>query len=137
MGLGGFYSPIGLNTVVERGKEKRVINGKEYLFEKPIRPDIGLIKAHTADKLGNLIYRGTSKGSNPIMAMASKLTIAEVFEVVEPGELDPEMVGTPGIYVDRIVRIPDEDVASGQRRQEITETLLIPMLMLQASQKGG
>lgn len=138
MGLGGFYSPIGLNTIIERGKEKRVIDGKEYIFEKPIRPDVGLIKAHTADKLGNLVYRGSSRGSNPVIAMASKLTIVEVFEVVEPGELDPEMVGTPGIYIDRIVRIPDEDIASAKRRPEVIKyfTEIILPLMLAAS-KGG
>ena len=138
MGLGGFYSPVGLNTIIERGKEKRVIDDKEYIFEKPIRPDVGLIKADKADKLGNLIYRGSSRGSNPIIAMASKLTIVEVFEVVEPGELDPEMVVTPGIYVDRIVRIPDEDVASGKRRPEIVKRLTEEILpLVWAISKGG
>jgi len=121
MGLGGFYSPIGLDTIVEKGKEKKVIDGKEYILERPIRPDVGLVKADKADKLGNLVYRGTARGANPIIAMASKLTIVEVFEIVEVGELDPEMVVTPGIYVDRIVRIPDEDLASTKQKQEILE----------------
>lgn len=119
MELGGFYSPIGLNTIVEKEKEKRVIDGKEYILEKPIRPDVGLVKADKADKLGNLVYRGSARGSNPVVAMASRLTIVEVYEVVEVGELDPETVITPGIYVDRIVMIPHEDPASAKARQEI------------------
>lgn len=119
MGLGGFYSPIGLNTIVEKGKEKKVIDGKEYILEKAVRPDVGLVKADKADKLGNLVYRGTARGVNPVIAMASKLTIVEVFEIVEAGELDPEMVVTPGIYVDRIVRIPEEDIASDEQRREL------------------
>lgn len=123
MGLGGFYSPIGLNTIVEKGKEKRVIDGKEYILESPVRPDVGLIKADKADKLGNLVYRGTARGANPVIAMASKLTIVEVFEIVEPGELDPEMVITPGIYVDCIVKIPEDDIATDKQRREVIERL--------------
>jgi len=124
MGLGAFYNPVGLNSVVEKGKEKRIIDGEEYILEKPIRPDVGLIKAYKADKLGNLVYRGTARGSNPVIAMACKLTIAEVFEVVEAGELDPEMIVTPGGYVDRIVRIPDEDIASEKRRPEVVQKII-------------
>jgi 3-oxoadipate CoA-transferase alpha subunit len=123
MGHGGFYSPIGINSIVAKGKEKRVINGREYVLEEPIRPDIGLIKAYRADKLGNLVYRGTGRGANPVIAMASKTTIAEVFQVVEVGELDPETIITPGIYVDRIVRIPDDDVTSEKRRDEFAERI--------------
>ena len=119
MGLGGFYSPIGVGTVVEEGKEKRLINGIEYLFEEPIVPDVGLIKATKADKHGNLVYTGTSRAANPMIAMASKFTIAEVFEIVEPGELDPEMIVTPGIFIDKIVRIPVDDIESRQRRIEL------------------
>jgi acetate CoA/acetoacetate CoA-transferase alpha subunit len=121
MGLGGFYSPIGVNTTIEKGKEKRTIDGREYILEKPIRPDVGLVKAFKADRLGNLIYHGTARGANPIIAMASRLTIVEVSELVEVGELDPELIVTPGIYVDRIVRIPRDDAASATRRQEIME----------------
>jgi acyl CoA:acetate/3-ketoacid CoA transferase len=112
-----------VGTVIEKGKEKRKFDGREYLFETPIIPDIGLVKAHTADTLGNLVYRGTGRGANPAIAMASRLTIAEVFEVVEPGALDPETIVTPGVYVDRIVRIPDEDVTSLKRRSEFAERL--------------
>jgi 3-oxoadipate CoA-transferase alpha subunit len=123
MGHGGFYSPIGINSIVAKGKEKRVINGREYVLEEPIRPDVGLIKAYKADKLGNLVYRGTGRGANPVIAMASKTTIAEVFQIVEVGELDPETIITPGIYVDRIVRIPDDDVTSEKRRGEFAERI--------------
>ena len=121
MRSGGFYSPIGLDTIVEKGKERRVIDGKEYILQKPVCPDVGLIKADRADTLGNLVYRGTARGANPIIAMASKLTIVEVFDIVEPGELDPETVVTPGIYVDRIVKIPEDDIASDKRRREVFE----------------
>ena len=121
MGLGGFYSPIGIDTVVEQGKEKRTIDGKEYILEKPIHPDVGLIKASKADKIGNLVYHGTARGANPIIAMASKFTIVEVEEVVDTGELDPDVIITPGIYVDCIVQIPPADPASPQNRQEILE----------------
>ena len=124
MGSGGFYSPIGIDTVIGKGKERRTIDGKEYVLEKPIQPDIGLIKAYRADKFGNLTYRGTSRGANPIIAMASKLTIVEVFDIVEPGELDPEAVVTPGIYVDRIVKIPEDDIASESKITEVIKMLV-------------
>jgi len=118
MGLGGFYSPIGVGTLVEEGKEKRVINGVEYIFEEPIIPDVGLICAAKADTLGNLVYHGTARAYNPVIAEASRYTVAEVFEIVEPGELDPDTIVTPAAFVDKIVRIPEDDVASRQRRKE-------------------
>ena len=124
MGQGGFYSPIGVGTTVEKGKEKRTIDGVEYIFEGPLRPDVGLVKAARADTRGNLVYRGSARGANPIIAMASRYTIAEVFEIVEPGELDPEMVVTPGVYIDRIVRIPDDDPFSMKRRPETIQTIV-------------
>jgi 3-oxoacid CoA-transferase A subunit len=102
-GIGGFYTRTGVGTVVEQGKEKRVIEGKEYLLERPLRADFALINAHKADRLGNLTYLGTSRFLNPAMATAADITIAEVDEIVDPGELDPETVITPFIYVDRIV----------------------------------
>lgn len=111
-GLGGFYSPVGIGTIVEEGKEKRIINGKEYILEMPIRPDFGLIRAHKADKYGNLTYLGVGRGCNPIMAMASEVTIVEVDEIVEPGELDPEEIVTPAAFVDRIVEIPKGEYGS-------------------------
>jgi 3-oxoacid CoA-transferase A subunit len=105
-GLGGFYTPVGVGTVVEKGKEKKVISGKEYILEMPIFADFALIKAHKADKLGNLVYRGTARCFNPVMATAARVTVAEVDEVVEVGQLDPEAVVTPHVYVKRIVEVP-------------------------------
>src|SRR5512139_3492658 len=105
-GLGGFYTSTGVGTPVEVGKEKKVINGKEYLLELPLTADYALIKAHKADTLGNLIYKGTARCFNPVMAMAARTTIVEVDQLVEPGELDPEAVVTPHIFVSRIVEVP-------------------------------
>ena len=106
-GLGGFYSPVGVGTIIEEGKEKKVINGREYLLEMPIRGDFALVRAYKADKIGNLIYRGAARSFNPLIAMAADVVIAEVEEIVETGEIDPEHVVTPGVYVDRIVKIPE------------------------------
>lgn len=105
-GLGGFYTPTGVGTPVEAGKEKRTINGKEYLLEMPLTADFALIKAHKSDTLGNLVYRGTARCFNPVMAMAARTTIVEVDELVQPGELDPESVVTPHVFVSRIVEVP-------------------------------
>jgi 3-oxoacid CoA-transferase A subunit len=105
-GLGGFYTQTGVGTPVEVGKEKKVIDGKEYLLELPLTADFALIKAHKADTLGNLVYRGTARCFNPVMAMAARTTIVEVDELVEPGALDPEVVVTPHLYVSRIVEEP-------------------------------
>jgi 3-oxoacid CoA-transferase A subunit len=118
MHLGGIYSPVGLGTPVEEGKEKRVINGAEYIFQEPIVPDLGLVCAAKADKLGNLVYHGTARAANPIIAMASRYTVAEVFEIVETGELDPDSIVTPGVFVDRIVLIPDDDAYNREQRVE-------------------
>ena len=104
-GLGGFYTPTGVGTIVEKGKEKKIINGKEFILELPLIADFALIKAHKADSLGNLVYKGTARCFNPIMAMAAKTTIVEVDEVVPLGSLDPEEVVTPHTYVHRIVEV--------------------------------
>ena len=104
-GLGGFYTRVGVGTIVEKGKEKKVIDGKEYILETPLKADFAIIKAHKADKLGNLVYRGTARCFNPVMAMAANITIAEVDEVVETGELDPEVIVTPHIFVHRIIEV--------------------------------
>ena len=106
--LGGIYNPVGVGTILEEGKEKRVIDGREYLFEKPIKPDYAFIRAHKADPYGNLVYLGVYRADQPIMAMAAKCTIAEVDEIVELGGIDPEHVITPGIFVDRIVKAPED-----------------------------
>jgi len=103
-GIAGFYTPTGVGTIVAEGKEKRVFDGKEYLLERPLRADFALIKGHQADRMGNLTYRMTARNFNPLMAMAATVTIAEVDEIVEVGQLDPETIITPGIFVDRVVK---------------------------------
>ncbi|GAI18051.1 unnamed protein product [marine sediment metagenome] len=105
-GLGGFYTPTGVGTAIAEGKERKIINGREYIFELPLKADFAFIRAYKADKMGNLIYRRTERSFNPIMAMAARITIAEVDEIVDVGELDPESIVTPLIYVNRIVKIP-------------------------------
>ena len=107
-GVGGVYVRTGVGTVVEEGKEKRVFDGEEYILERPLELDFALIRAYKADRYGNLIYRGVGRGVSALMAKAASITIAEVDEVVEPGELDPENIITPGIYVHRVVPIPKE-----------------------------
>jgi 3-oxoacid CoA-transferase A subunit len=104
-GLGGFYTPVGAGTVVAEGKEKKVLNGKDYILELPLTADFALIKAHRADRLGNLVYRGTARCFNPVMATAARVTIVEVDEVVPAGELEPEAVVTPHVFVNRIVEV--------------------------------
>lgn len=102
-GLGGFYTPTGVGTVVEEGKERRLIRGREYILELPLRADYAFIRAYKADGMGNLIYRRAERNFNPAMATAARITIAEVDAVVAVGELDSEAIVTPGIYVDRVV----------------------------------
>jgi 3-oxoacid CoA-transferase A subunit len=121
MRLGGFYSPIGVGTAVAAGKEIRAIDGEEYIFETPISPDVGLIKAAKADKLGNLTYHGSARGANPVIAMASKVNVVEVDEIVEPGELDPELIVTPCIYVDYLVKIPEDDISGAMKLKELAK----------------
>lgn len=107
-GLGGVYTPVGVGTIVEEGKEVKTINGKKYLLELALGADFALIKAHKADRWGNLVYRGSSRTFNETMAGAARVTIAEVDEVVELGELGPEEIVTPAVYVDRVVARPKE-----------------------------
>lgn len=101
-GIGGFFTPTGYGTIVADGKETRVIDGKNYVLEAPIHADFAFVKAHRGDRLGNLVYRKTARNFNPVMATAAKITIAEVEQLVEPGQLDPEAVITPGIFVKHI-----------------------------------
>jgi 3-oxoadipate CoA-transferase alpha subunit len=103
-GIGGFFTPTGYGTLLAEGKETRLIDGRHYVLEAPIHADFALIKAHRGDRWGNLVYRKTARNFGPIMATAAKCTIAQVHEVVELGELDPEAIVTPGIFVKRIVR---------------------------------
>jgi 3-oxoacid CoA-transferase subunit A len=102
-GIGGFFTPTGAGTVVAEGKESRIIDGREYILEKPIRGDVALIKAWKGDPAGNLMYRLSAENFNPVMAMAADVTIAEVEEIVPLGEIDPGQVHTPGIFVQRVV----------------------------------
>ena len=140
MGLGGFYNPVGVGTDVETGKEKRVIDGREYFLEKPIRPDVGIIKALKADRFGNLVYYGASRGSYPIIAQASRLNIVEVDELVEEGEIDPETIVTPGIYIDRIVKIQEAEVGSAKQKKELMQLIMgdavLRKVLLGVSDKG-
>jgi 3-oxoadipate CoA-transferase alpha subunit len=104
-GIAGFYTPTGAGTVVEIGKEKKIFDGREYLLELALKPDYAFIYAHKGDRAGNLVYRKTARNYNPEMAMAARITIASVENLVEPGELNPDCVHTPGIYVQRIVKV--------------------------------
>ncbi|HKQ19502.1 MAG TPA: CoA transferase subunit A [Candidatus Eisenbacteria bacterium] len=101
-GIGGFYTPTGVGTVVAEGKESRVINGREYVLEAPIRGDFAFVKAWKGDRLGNMIYRMSARNFNPIAATAGNVTLAEVEHLVQPGEIDPDHVVTPGIFIDFI-----------------------------------
>lgn len=112
-GLGGVYTPTGYGTRLADNKETKVINGKGYVLETAMPADVALIKAHRGDAWGNLIYNTAGRNFNPIMATAARITVAEVNAVVEVGELDPEHVVTPGIFVDRVVvqEVRQDDVA--------------------------
>lgn len=101
-GLGGILTPTGVGTVVEEGKEKIMVDGREFLLEKPLRADIAILKALKADKAGNLVYHRSARNFNPLMALAADTVIVQVEQVVEIGEIDPDEVMTPGILVDKI-----------------------------------
>ncbi len=104
-GIGGFFTRTAAGTELAKGKETRLINGKEYVFEHPITGDVALIKARQGDRWGNLVYHRGARVNNPVMAGAAKLTIAQVGEIVDLGVLDPEHIVTPGVYVDRLVEV--------------------------------
>jgi 3-oxoadipate CoA-transferase alpha subunit len=106
-GIGAFFCPTGVGTPLAEGKETRVIDGRTYVLEYPIKGDVALIRAHVADRLGNLVYRKTARNFGPVMAAAAATTVVQVDGLVEPGQLDPEAVVTPGIFVDRVVAIAD------------------------------
>ncbi len=112
-GIGGFFTPTGYGTELAKGKETREIDGKMYVFESPIHADYALIKAEKGDRWGNLTYRMTARNFGPIMAMAAKTTIASVHEIAELGSLDPEAVVTPGLFVQRIVKIDRTATTAG------------------------
>lgn len=105
-GIGGFFTPTGYGTDLAKGKETREIDGRMYVFESPIHADFALIKAEQGDRWGNLTYRKTARNFGPIMAMAAKVSIASVHEVLDLGSIDPEHIVTPGLFVQRIVQVP-------------------------------
>ena len=113
-GIPAFYTPTGAGTVVEQEKEIRDFNGRPHLLEFALKADYALIRAYKADTMGNLIYRGTARQFNPIMAAAAQITVAEVDYIVKPGELDPEAIISPGIFVQRLVQVPE-----GERRPSL------------------
>ena len=120
-GMPAIYTPAGVGTEVAEGKEVRNFNGKDYLMELAFEADFAIVKAWKGDKQGNLIYKDTARNFNPLMAMAARVTIAEVEELVEDGELDPNFIHTPGVYVHRIFqgtnyekRIEQRTVRKGQ-----------------------
>jgi 3-oxoacid CoA-transferase subunit A len=102
-GIGAFFTPTGYGTLATEGKETRVIDGRHYVLETPIRADFAFVRARTGDRAGNLVYRRTARNFNPVMATAARVTIAEVEELVEPGQIDPDHVVTPGIFVRYVV----------------------------------
>ena len=104
-GIGAFFCPTGVGTPLAEGKETREIDGRTYVLEYPIRGDVALVGAHRADRMGNLVYRKTARNFGPVMATAATTTIVQVSSIVETGDLDPEAVVTPSIYVDRVVSV--------------------------------
>jgi 3-oxoadipate CoA-transferase alpha subunit len=112
-GIGAFFTPTGYGTELARDKETREINGRHYVLEYPIHGDVALIKAERGDRWGNLTYRMTARNFGPSMAMACKMTIASVHEIVELGGLDPEAIVTPAVFVSRIVKVPRQATQAG------------------------
>jgi 3-oxoadipate CoA-transferase alpha subunit len=106
-GLGGFFTPAGADSLLAEGKEIRMIDGRNHVFEKPLPADVALIQADRADRWGNLVYRTAARNFGPVMATAAALTVVQVREFVQLGDLDPECVVTPGIFVDRVVRLEE------------------------------
>jgi 3-oxoadipate CoA-transferase alpha subunit len=117
-GVGGFFTPTGYGTELAKGKETREIDGRMHVFEKPIHADLALIKAERGDRWGNLSYRKAARNFGPVMAMAARRTVASVHEIVPVGNLDPEAVVTPGIFVHRVVQIARTATAAGGFQKE-------------------
>jgi len=108
-GIGAFYCPTGVGTLLAEGKETRDIDGRTYVLEYPLRGDVALVGAHVADRMGNLIYRKTARSFGPVMATAAATTVVQVSRTVEIGAIDPENVVTPSIFVDRVVAVGDAE----------------------------
>ena len=117
-GIGAFFCPTGYGTDLAKGRETREINGRMYVLELPIHADVALVKAEAGDRWGNLVYRKAARNFGPIMASAAKLTIASVHDIVELGALNPEAVVTPGIFVQRIVKVPRSAAESAGLKKE-------------------
>lgn len=120
-GIGGFFTPTSVGTPLAEGKEHRVIDGREYVLEHALPADVALVKAYRADTVGNVVYRKTARNFGPVMATAAAMTIVQVSEIVPVGQLDPEVVVTPGIFVNRLVATdlgPEERLDWRLRRQE-------------------
>jgi 3-oxoadipate CoA-transferase alpha subunit len=116
-GIGGFFTPTGYGTMLAEGKETRIIDGRGHVYVTPIHADYALVKSHTADRAGNLVYRKTARNFGPIMAAAAKTSIVQVGTIVDTGALDPEVIVTPGIYVTTLVRIPTPAPAEREAKQ--------------------
>ncbi|MCH7550871.1 MAG: 3-oxoacid CoA-transferase subunit A, partial [Proteobacteria bacterium] len=126
-GIGGFYTPTAVGTPLAEGKERRIIDGREYVLEHPIRADVALIKAESADPWGNLTYRMAARNFAPVMCMAAETTIVQVRQIVDLGAIDAEHVVTPSIFVDRIVEIPEPiSEAAILRQAERVEKAAVP-----------
>jgi 3-oxoacid CoA-transferase subunit A len=119
-GIGGFFTPTGYGTIVAEGKETRQIGGRHYVLEMPLLADFAFVKAHRGDRVGNLVYRRTARNFNPMMATAARVTIAEVEHLLEPGELDPDAIVTPGIFVRHVLQ------ASGYEKKIEKRTIRRP-----------
>jgi 3-oxoacid CoA-transferase subunit A len=119
-GIGGFFTPTGYGTMVAEGKETREIGGRHYVLEMPLLADFAFVKAHRGDRVGNLVYRRTARNFNPMMATAARVTIAEVEHLLEPGELDPDAIVTPGIFVRHVLQ------ASGYEKKIEKRTIRRP-----------
>ena len=117
-GIGGFFTPTGYGTELAKGKETRLIDGRWQVLESPIHADFALIKAERGDRWGNLVYRMTARNFGPIMAAAARVTVASVHEIAALGGLDPETVVTPGLYVQRLVRVPRQPTSGGGFKSE-------------------
>ena len=114
-GIPAFFTKTGVGTLIAEGKEERVFDGQRYIMERGIVADLAIIHAWKADKEGNLVYRKTARNFNPMMATAGKITVAEVENLVQPGEIDPDHIVTPGIFVKRIIHVPDAEKRIEQR----------------------
>ena len=119
-GIGAFFSPTGYGTELAKGRESREINGRMYVLEMPIHADVALIKAEAGDRWGNLVYRKAARNFGPIMASAARLTVASVYDIADLGALDPEAIVTPGIFVQRIVRVPRSATGPSGFKREAT-----------------